>query len=186
MTGGQPSLETRRAVLRPLTAADAPFLKQLAGDRRVAATTGMIPHPYPDGAAEEFIRLVTDGYVLGKAAVFAIAPRDTAHLIGCCGLHPEDDHGRAELGYWVGVPWWNLGYATEAAEAVVGWGFRERDLHRIFAGCFARNPASARVLEKLGFTFEGRAREHFRKWEVYEDVLHYGLLRSEWEESSSS
>lgn len=182
MTATQPSLETRRAILRPLTIADAPTLKELAGDRRVAATTGMIPHPYPDGAAEEFIRLVTDGWADGRAAVFAIVPSHVGTVIGCCGLHPETDHGRAELGYWIGVPWWNQGWATEAAAAVVGWGFRERDVHRIFADCFARNPASARVLDKLGFTLEGRAREHYRKWDVYEDVLRYGMLRSEWRE----
>jgi RimJ/RimL family protein N-acetyltransferase len=182
----QPTLDTGRLHLRLLRLADAPDIQRLASSREVASSTGMIPHPYPEGAAAEFINLTLDGFERERAAVFGIVVRNEDCFIGCCGLHPEDDHGRAELGYWVGVPWWNRGYATEAAAAVVGWGFRERGIHRIFAGCFARNPASARVLEKAGFTFEGRSREHFRKWEVYEDILHYGLLRSEWEKALSS
>ena len=71
-------------------------------------------------------------------------------LIGVTGLHPEPEHGRARLGYWIGRPFWGQGYATEAARAAVGWAFEGLDVRRLHAESFARNPASCRVLEKIG------------------------------------
>jgi RimJ/RimL family protein N-acetyltransferase len=95
------------------------------------------------------------------------------------GLHIEAAHARAELGFWIGVPYWGRGYATEAARAVVKYAFETRKLHRIYASHFRDNLASKRVLLKLGMRYEGRARHHIQKWGRFIDLENYGLLAEE-------
>jgi RimJ/RimL family protein N-acetyltransferase len=88
------------------------------------------------------------------------------------------------MGYWIGKPFWNNGYCTEAARAVVEYGFGPLGLERIYANYLARNPASGRVLHKLGMTEEGHLRRHRRKFGRYEDLIVCGLLKSEWQKVS--
>jgi RimJ/RimL family protein N-acetyltransferase len=83
------------------------------------------------------------------------------------------------LGYWIGVPYWGNGYATEAGRAVLDHGFGELGLNRVYAHCFARNPASRRVLEKLGMRHEGTRRRHTLKWGEYLDEEEFGILASD-------
>ena len=110
-----------------------------------------------------------------------ITTRADRQLIGAAGLREiETEHCQAELGFWVGVEWWGNGYATEAARAVIGYGFRELQLNRIHAHYMVRNPASGRVLEKLGMRREGRLRQRVRKWGVFEDVILMAILRDDW------
>ena len=97
-------------------------------------------------------------------------------LIGTVGLALVMEDRRAELGYWIGVPWWNRGFATEAARAVVDFGFGSLGLHRIMARHLARNPSSGRVMEKLGMTKEGMLRHHVLKWGEFEDLVVYAVL----------
>jgi hypothetical protein len=78
--------------------------------------------------------------------------------------------------YWIGKPYWGLGYATEAAEEVVRYGFEDLALHRIQAKHFGSNPASGKVMRKVGMSQEGVRPEHYKKWETYEDRVDYGLL----------
>jgi RimJ/RimL family protein N-acetyltransferase len=112
------------------------------------------------------------------SARFAITIRD--ELCGGIGLQVERIHNHADLGYWIGVPYWGRGYATEAAAALVQYGFETLNLHRIQASVFAGNHASARVLLKIGMCLEGRLREHVCKWETFYDLESYGILRSDW------
>ena len=98
-------------------------------------------------------------------------------MIGAVGLRIEREDQRAELGYWIGRPYWNQGYCTEAARAVLDFGFEQLGLNRIYASHFTRNPASGRVMQKLGMTHEGRLRQHVRKWDAFEDVEVYAVLR---------
>jgi RimJ/RimL family protein N-acetyltransferase len=169
------SLETERLLLRPFRLEDAREVQRLAGAREVAAGTLEIPHPYPDGAAEEWI----SGQPSVRSLTFAIERKEDGALIGAIGLRLEREHGRAELGYWIGVPYWNNGYATEAGRAVVRHGFEAEGLNRIYAFHFSSNPASGRVLQKLGMTHEGRRRSHTLKWGEYLDNEGYGMLREE-------
>ena len=101
-------------------------------------------------------------------------------LVGAVGLELQRDHDRAELGYWIGVPHRNRGYATEAARAVLGYAFETLGLHRVFAFHYSKNAASGRVLQKIGMTHEGRRRAHPLKWGEYLDNEVYGILRDEW------
>jgi RimJ/RimL family protein N-acetyltransferase len=172
-------LTTPRLLLRPFTLADAPEVQRLASDRDIASTTLNIPHPYEDGMAEAWIDTHQAQYEQGTLVNFAMVGRSDGKLIGAIGLHPDRQHNRAELGYWVGKPFWNQGYCTEAAQAVVRYGFEVLGLHRIHATHIKRNPASGRVMQKIGMRYEGCLRQHVQKWGVFEDMEIYGILRSE-------
>ena len=175
----QPTLETARLMLRPFTSADAPEVKRLAGDRAIASTTLSIPHPYEDGMAEAWIVTHRKEYESGKLANFAIVLRSDGALVGAIGLKIVAEHSNAELGYWIGKPFWNQGYATEAAEAVLRFAFEELDLNRVCASHVKRNPASGRVMKKIGMTHEGCRRQHVLHWGVFEDLELYGILKSD-------
>lgn len=169
------ALETQRLILRPWAEAEIPELVQLISAREVAATTLRIPHPYREEHAREFLRTVEKNDELR----LSIRLRSNERLCGGIGLHPTAAHQHAELGYWLGVPFWGNGYATEAAHAVVRYGFEQIKLHRIFASHFEGNVASARVLEKLGMRHEGCLRQHILKWDRFIDLQLYAILRQE-------
>ncbi len=176
----QPTIETARLVLRPFELADAPQVQRLAGVREIADTTLLIPHPYPDGAAAEWIGTHGLAWESGAGVSFAVTLRDTTALIGAIGLNISRHSSWDELGYWVAVPSWNRGYCTEAAQALLTFGFGELRLHRIQARHLTRNPSSGRVLQKIGMRLEGVHREAVRKWDRFEDLAVYGILAAEW------
>ena len=139
-----------------------------------------IPHPYEDGMAEQWIAGLRESFERGTAVVFAITLRTENQLIGAIGLTCSPPHVRAELGYWIGKSYWSRGYCTEAARAVVAYGFDQLRLNRIDAHHFVRNPASGRVLRKIGMIREGRLRQHVKKWDRFEDLEVYAILESEY------
>jgi RimJ/RimL family protein N-acetyltransferase len=172
-----PVLRTARLTLRPFELADASAVQRLAGAYEVALNTLTVPHPYPDGAAEEWIRKQQEELEAGRLQNFAVA--DACGLVGSMGLMARGE-GVAEIGYWIGVPFWRRGYASEAAAELLRYGFEDVGLHRIFGEHYSRNPASGRVLQKLGMQLEGTLREHHHKWGEFLDVVVYGILRREW------
>ena len=176
----QPVLTTARLILRPFSASDAPHVQRLVSDRDIAAMTLSIPHPYPDGAAEAWIARHPERYTEGLGVSFAITERESGILVGAIGLHADRAHNRAELGYWIGKPYWGRGYATEAAEATIDFGLTTFGLNKIHAAHFTKNPSSGRVMEKLGMVYEGHLREHDLKWGVYEDIKVHAILAREW------
>ncbi|MDR6225119.1 GNAT family N-acetyltransferase [Desmospora profundinema] len=173
-------LTTVRLHLQPFDLADAPAVQEWAKDARVAATTLNIPHPYPDGAAEDWIGSLHEQHHRNRGTTVAIRLRHDDTLIGAMGLGIHPQHNRAELAYWIGVPYWGQGYATEAARAVIRYGFQDLGLHRIWAAAMVHNPASSRVLEKAGLKREGLLRQHVKKGDTYIDLVYYGLLQEEW------
>jgi RimJ/RimL family protein N-acetyltransferase len=175
-----PLLETARLHLRPFTPDDAPAVERLAGAAEVADTTLNIPHPYPEGIALRWIESHGDAAERGLALTWAITDRASGELYGAISLALNQRHAHAELGYWLGLPYWNRGYTTEAAAVVLTHGFTVLGLHRVVARHFARNPASGRVMQKIGMQHEGVQREHFRKGERFEDLVCYGILRTDW------
>jgi RimJ/RimL family protein N-acetyltransferase len=175
-----PTLYTRRMILRGFTLEDAPVVQKLAGDINVAKTTSNIPHPYEDGMAEAWIRTHLKEYMQGMGVNFAIEKQKERELIGAVGLHIQADHDTAMLGYWIGTDYWGNGYCTEAAREVVRYGFTTLKLNRIHSNHFGSNPASGRVMKKCGMTKEGVLRQHIKKWGRYDDLVLYGILRSEY------
>jgi RimJ/RimL family protein N-acetyltransferase len=175
-----PTIRTARLLLRPFAPADAAALSELAGAFEIADTTISIPHPYPPQLAIDWIAGHWREPELSRAVSFAVIEEASAQLAGCVELRDIDpEHAQAELGFWVGKPLWRLGYATEAGAAVVRFGFESLNLNRIYAFHMARNPASGKVLQKLGLQREGLLRQRVRKWGRFEDVVAYAILRTD-------
>ena len=171
-----PTLTTPRLLLRPFEMQDAASVEALAGDARVADTTAAIPHPYPPGAAEAWIATLAPDFEARRQITCAVALRDGGVLIGAMSLMSlSEEHARAEIGYWIGVPYWSHGYCTESAARLIRYAHETFGITRIVARCLARNPASARVMVKLGMQSEGRQVGHVHKNGQFEDMLMYGL-----------
>ena len=176
-----PPLLTERLLLRSLTLEDATNVQRLAGDRDVASTLTNMPHPYEDGMAEEWMHACSGRFKKDEALNFAITLKTDKNLIGGIELRLDPENENGELGYWIGKPYWGCGYATEAAKAVVAYSFEVLKLNRIHAKHFKRNPASGRVLEKIGMRYEGCLREHIKKWDNFEDLIGYGMLKADYD-----
>ncbi len=145
-----PVLETERLILRAPRLGDAKVLAALANDKRIAENTRRIPHPYKRADADDFITAVN---APGGEVAFLITLREGGAVVGGCGVALQD--GAPDLGYWLGVKYWNKGYATEAARAVVDFAFTELGHDTLSAGARVTNPASRRILEKCGFQWTG-------------------------------
>jgi RimJ/RimL family protein N-acetyltransferase len=167
--------------LRPFRRDDAADVQRLANDRDIAAMTLNIPHPYGTDAAVSWISAHPAHFRRGEAATYAITLAASGELMGAIGLHFRDAHERAEMGYWIGKPYWNQGYTTEAAQALLAYGFEQRGLNRIQAAHLANNPASGRVMEKIGMEREGLARQYIKKWGRFYDMVFYAILREAYE-----
>ena len=168
-----------QVTIEPLGPAHAPALQALASDPAVLATTNL-PSPYPPDGAEAFIRETTRRRQAGVEFVFAIIAG--GRPIGCCGFKGVGGEPRsAELGYWLGQPFWDRGYATAAGRQVLAFGFGPLGLARVTADCLLTNRASRRVLEKLGFRFthEGPPRPDQRQ-EPGDVLAFFELPREAW------
>ena len=177
-------LTTERLLLRGFSPLDAPAVQLLAGDRSIADTTRVVPHPYLDGMAEAWIASHQTPGPKNTSIELAITLRHDDSLIGAASLVEINRiDSRGEMGYWIGKPFWGKGYCTEAAAELLRYAFEQLCLNRVCARSLVRNPASARVLEKLGMTREGCLRQHNRKWEAFEDVFAYAVLADEWRAS---
>ena len=175
-----PRLTTERLVLRPFTLPDGPVVEALAGAWEVADTTLAMPHPYPAGGGASWIATHTENWDRNGILALAICDRRSQELIGAISLHMEEMHRHGEIGYWIATKFWSNGYATEAARAIVNYAFTELRLHRVQARHFLRNPASGRVLQKVGMKLEGTLRDAYIRWERFETVDVYAILASEW------
>jgi RimJ/RimL family protein N-acetyltransferase len=145
---GVPVLKTERLILRAPWLADVKAMASLANDRRIAANTARIPHPYGVEDAEAFIESANkfDG-----EACFVVTYGGP--VIGVCSIELREEG--AELGYWFGSDYWGHGFATEAARAVIDHAFGDLGHQELQSGARVNNPASRRVLEKCGFQWTG-------------------------------
>ncbi len=178
------NLETDRLILRKLALEDAPHIVRLAGDYEVSKMTLNIPHPYPPDVAEDFIKTVRENWENDVSFTFAIVRQEDDIFMGMIGLRPEMKHLRAEVGYWIGVPFWGKGYMTEALKRVIQFGFDDLKLNRVGASYRIDNPASGRVMEKAGMQHEGT----FYKYSIRDGVpmdLHFrAILREDHKDRS--
>lgn len=175
------AFETRRLRLRGIRESDAAAIERLAGARDVADTMISLPHPYPKGEAERYVHAKQAEDQSGQAVTFAIEEKEDGRFCGIIEVRQIDrEHLLGELSFWLAVDLWGQGYMTEAVRAVVPFAFNELGLNRLYAYHMLRNPASGRVLEKNGFRQEGVLRQRVRKWERFEDVAIWALLRQDW------
>ena len=176
-----PELVTQRLVLRELRTSDAASVAAGAGDRRVAQYLIQVPSPYPIALARRWVLHRIDWWDVGRGVTFAVTlSGEPDMLLGTVSLRCYVRDRRAELGYWLAAPAWGHGFATEAAQAAVDFGFRELGLARVYAQVLAGNRGSLAVLDKLGMVNEGVKRQHVSKARRLHDVVLYGLLRDEW------
>lgn len=178
------TLKTERLVLRQLSEADAEDMFEYASDPKV---TEYLSWPYHRSIDDtrKFLSLVEENYQEGEFYEWGIVLKATNKLIGTCGytrLYPN--HHRGEIGYALSRKYWGQGIMTEAAAAVVSYGFNQLGLNRIEAHCRVANIGSAKVLEKLGMKYEGTLRQYFRIKGEYHDLKLYAILKEDWLEMS--
>ena len=147
-----PILLSPRLVMRAPHEDDIDALAHLANNANIANMVARMPYPYTVVDAADFVRRTRAG-AIGKC-VYAITKADNGAFLGCCGIEPHEDGRTVELGYWLGEPYWNQGYVTEAAHALIDMVFRTRDVKQIDARCRVMNIPSRRVIQKCGFQFQ--------------------------------
>ena len=176
-----PTLHTERLTLRPFADADAGALFELHSNAYVLRYWDSPPWTEPT-RAERFVSMCRQMADDGTGARLAMDRASDGAFIGWCSLTRwNPDYRSASLGYCLGDAAWGHGYATEAARAVLQWGFDTLDLNRVQAETDTRNVASARVLEKVGFVREGTLREDCVVNGEVSDSWVFGLLRREWQ-----
>ena len=171
------NLELSNCRIRSWRPGDAASLQRYADNRQIWINLrDIFPHPYTLENARFFLDLMAKEQ---PPATFAISTDSEA--IGCIGLRlgPDVHRRTAELGYWLGEPFWGRGIMTEAVRAFTAWAFPHFDLVRIYAEPFANNAASIRLLEKASFTCEGRLRAHIFKDGQILDAFLYAKLRDD-------
>ena len=150
-------IKTERLVLRHFNFDDAPRVRELVGNWKVARMLARVAYPYSDRLAEEWIAGHERARETGRGFPFAI--EKDGELVGCVGLDAQEDGQAYEIGYWVGEPYWNKGIATEAGRALITQAFEKSPVERLTAGHLVENHASGSVLTKLGFRYIGEARD---------------------------
>ena len=167
-------LKSERITLRPWRNGDEESLVKYGNNRSVSKNLrDRFQHPYTLADAENWIKIAIQGR---PGSVFAIEM--DSHAVGGVGLLFGDDIFRrtAELGYWLGEPYWGKGIVTEAVKLITEHAFKSFELERIFAGVFSTNPASARVLEKAGYQFEGKQQKSvFKDGQVLDQLIYVSL-----------
>ncbi len=176
--GPIPRIKTERLLLRPFCLYDVKPYYRLITDPNVLSGTDM-PHELEEGAAREWIMAHTEFWQKRKELFLLITDLHTREIVGSASLFTYERHNKADLGYWIAYNEWGKGYATESTSEMVKFAFRTMKLHRLEANHLVRNPSSGRVLEKIGFQYEGLLRESYLKDGIYEDLKYYGMLESD-------
>lgn len=177
------SLFTTRLILKPIALDDAEQLAALSQDPEIPSNGLGIVYPYDINDAEKMIHRAQDA-IKSNQYRWTIRLRKSEAIIGVATLAINAPHKHGEIGYWIGKAFWNKGYATESAGVLLAYAFEERSLHRVVGQTFDHNPASVRVLDKLGMHYEGALREHI--WHEfsseYKTLLVYSMLEEEYRE----
>ncbi|MFM8780685.1 MAG: GNAT family N-acetyltransferase, partial [Gemmatimonadota bacterium] len=177
--GPMPVLTTDQLLLRAFVSSDAVAVEAAVSDVAVAEQTLSIPHPYPPGAAVDFIAATQREWSAGTVATWAVVQRDVGAVVGAVMLRFAWPHRRAEIGYWIARAAWGRGIATEAVRVVLEYGFDRRGLHRVEARRWVGNEASGRVLAKAWFRDEGVLRGALVRDGIARDVIISGRLRDD-------
>lgn len=187
----QPILKTERLLLRPFVMDDATAIRSIVNNEAVASTMRSMVLPYTEEMARQWLQSQEAIWKTQASAVYGICwnpPETSAEgspdqssplLIGGIGLEICRDDDKGEIGFWIDQSHWGKGVATEAAAALMKFGFEKLRLHKIVAFHMVRNPASGRVMEKLGMQKEGVFRDHVKKSGKFEDSVAYGILASD-------
>lgn len=180
-----PTLTTSRLSLEEVRTSDIPAIIQYAGDERIARTTLSMPHPYTEKDAILWLNKARQGFETGEHYIFGIRLALTGEFMGGIGLVVNKRFNKAEIGYWIGLPFWNKGYMTEATGALLKFGFEEVGLNKIYAQFLEENPASGKIMIKNGMIKEAELVDHIQKYGEYKTSIQYRLTRAEYEKLAS-
>ncbi|EOK5722061.1 GNAT family N-acetyltransferase [Vibrio vulnificus] len=150
----QQVIESERLILRPFSLSDAKRVSELAGDKQISEMTANIPYPYSISDAENWIRTHAELFLSGKGIVYAIVLKESSELIGAISF-PKLENGLGILGYWLGVPYWGCGYATEASKFLILFSKKHYGLTRLKVMHLVENERSKSVIKKLGVKYVG-------------------------------
>lgn len=169
------TIETERILMRLSETDDAKRVAFLANNKNIADKLYFLPQPYTEADALEWFENHHKNYNNKKCFDFMITVNN--EIIGVIGLSLNVNNG-AEIGYWLGEDYWNMGYASEAAEALIEFGFKHLKLHKIYAGHFSSNKASGRVMEKVGMHYEATLKDQIFKNNKYQDQIMYAIFNT--------
>ena len=173
-------LHSHSLTLRPFVWEDITQVLALVQEKEVAATTLNIPYPCTEDEINDWFELQQWELEEGKGLCWAVCVTETKELVGAIKLATHPEYESAELGYWIGKPYWGKGYASEATHLVVDYAFNTLELNRLEAHAMVENTGSAWILRKLGMQEEGYHPQLIKKWGEFKDVKTYGLLRKQW------
>lgn len=174
-----PQRSTARLTLRQVTEEDIPDLIRYVNHPRILANILNFPSPYLETDARARLDFVVQGFEKEERYVFAIASQEDNRFMGEIGLHLDKAHNRAEMGFWIGKPFWNQGLMKEAVAEVLKFGFEELRLHKIIATHFLDNPTSGKVLIGNGMIKEAEMKDHYLHQGVYGSIVQYRLTQDE-------
>lgn len=172
-------IETDRLILRLFEMADAEAVATLCNNYNLSKNTLYLPYPYTLQDALQWIERHEKNFLTDRCYEFAITDKESGEVYGAIALSNNPAFEQGEIAYWIGEPHWGKGYATEAAQAVVRFAFEHKKMHKVFARYFSSNPASGKVMEKIGMQKEGVLKDHLKKDEEFKDVVYYGIIRED-------
>ncbi|MFK7813853.1 MAG: GNAT family N-acetyltransferase [Maribacter sp.] len=182
-----PRLVTKRLILNQIKPIDIPDIVSYAGNIKIVENTRTMPHPYQEEDAISWMNMANQGFKNRDNYIFAMRLRDTHSFLGGIGLTLDKSNNRAELGYWIAEGFWNLGFTTEAVQAILQFGFEQLNLNKIVAVYITTNEASGKVMIKNGMVKEGEFKDHDIKKDhtvaddKYVSLIQYRMLKSEYE-----
>ncbi|WP_338768336.1 GNAT family protein [Bernardetia sp. ABR2-2B] len=178
-------LQTKRLILNSLSYKDIPKIIEYANNPKISDNVINIPFPYFEKDAIFWLNMANQDKKTGEAYKFAIRKKEDENLefIGGVGLLLDKKHNKAELGYWIGEPFWSKGFVSEAVEKIIEFGFETLKLNKIIANHFLTNPASGKIMIKNKMIREAHLKDHYKKGDKYLDVIQYRLTREEYQEN---
>jgi len=178
-----PTLHTPRLTLGQLEISDIPNIVEYAGSPNIAKMLRDLPHPYAEKDAIFWLNLANQGFANQTEYIFKLGLKETNEFIGGMGLHLKKRSNKAEVGYWIGEPFWNKGYATEALSVILKFGFEVLELNKIYATHYVKNIPSGKVMINNGMVKEGELVDDLKKDDEYLTLIQYRLTKREYEQN---
>lgn len=178
-------IETERLILRPISIEDVDDMFEYCSDEETVRYVSFQPHKSREETRDTLNNFFLNRKELLVPETHAIVLKSNSKMIGTCDFSRIKFGDTAEMGYIINKKYWNKGYVTEAANAILQWGVTDLKLRRIEIGHFSDNIGSQRVIEKLGFVYEGTKRQGFIKSKEVHDIKMYSLLKEELDERVS-
>ena len=172
------TITTDRLILRPFLISDAENVANLCNNYNLYKNTLHLPYPYTINSALSWIETHEKNFNEDKLYEFAITCKESGKLFGAISLSNNKNYNNGEIGYWLGEEFWGKGYATEAAKGILEFAFNIKNYHKVYGRFFSRNPASGKVMTKIGMTYEGTLKDQVKKEKAYLDIVCYGIINS--------